>query len=749
MRRCSVKPYEGNEGYVFISYSHGDKDRVYPILERMAADGCRLWYDEGITPGEEWPEAIGRHLSDCSAFISFVSKRSADSDNCRREIIFAQRKHKPFFSVILEEFELSPGLEMQLSAYQSLYMYLLRDEDEFFEKFYKTDFADSFRTVPTEQEKAPVPEPAVQEKPAAPAPKAPKPSPKGKIIAAAAAAAVLVGGGIAALVLNSGKDKVPESSAEVRAADVSASESRAEVSSAAESSSSSPDVSSAVSAESKKEDSYAAGSISSEAGDADEKTEGTGLSVDGRMFTAKKTVITADSFRKLSENTNLKFVKIESCTFEEGVSFADLPETVTELDISDCTGISSLKGLDKLTSLDTLKISGCSITDSMMSETDLSSLEKLSIADLSRNSGLTDLSPILKVSELRSLGISGTGISSLEGIGALEKLNTLNASSCGITDAAPVRELEGLEYLSLDDNTINSISALDGLTELRGISVKRCGLTSLSGLEHSLVLRELYASGNSIADLEGIANCTKLTLLALNGNELTDAGVLKKSSSSLKSADLRNNKLKDLSFITDAPDLSLLYADGNMIEDISALRGAPGLVTFTAAHNRIGDISPLSGCAKLRILVLSDNAVSDASALAGLPDTGDKMLKVMLGNNSLTGIDLGDKEINVLYISGNPISGGALNCGKCRYLFAGYSEDMDPEKLFAGDKISHMYLSGCPLDRQVEFKQASRSAMVTLEFVETGQELTELADQFFSQYASGGIDAFSLTGRDG
>ena len=57
--RCNATPYEGSEPYIFISYCHQDKERVYPYLEMMANDGYRIWYDEGITPGEEWIENIG------------------------------------------------------------------------------------------------------------------------------------------------------------------------------------------------------------------------------------------------------------------------------------------------------------------------------------------------------------------------------------------------------------------------------------------------------------------------------------------------------------------------------------------------------------------------------------------------------------------------------------------------------------------------------------------------------------------
>ena len=147
MRRCSVKPYEGREKYIFVSYCHKDKKYVFPIIEQLAYDGYRVWYDEGIDPGSEWPEIIARHLNGCAACIAFISENSLNSHNCRREINFALLKKKPFISVVIEPVVMSLGMEMQLSATQSIFKYTLSTEAEFFKKLYDAKFlVDCFGT---------------------------------------------------------------------------------------------------------------------------------------------------------------------------------------------------------------------------------------------------------------------------------------------------------------------------------------------------------------------------------------------------------------------------------------------------------------------------------------------------------------------------------------------------------------------------------------------------------------------------
>lgn len=140
MDRCPVRPYEGKEEYIFISYCHKDKMWVFPIIERLDKDGYRVWYDEGIDPGSEWPEIIAQHLQNCSACIAFISNNSLGSHNCRREINFALLKERPFISVVLEAVQMMPGMEMQLSAAQAIFKYKIPDTEEFFEKLYAAKF---------------------------------------------------------------------------------------------------------------------------------------------------------------------------------------------------------------------------------------------------------------------------------------------------------------------------------------------------------------------------------------------------------------------------------------------------------------------------------------------------------------------------------------------------------------------------------------------------------------------------------
>jgi WD40 repeat protein len=106
--------------FVFVSYAHGDKALVYPELRRIRSFGIRVWYDEGIEPGSEWPEAIAAALNRAAAFVVMITPGAVASRNVRNEINAALRWGKPVFAVHLAQTELPKGLELQMGAVQAV-----------------------------------------------------------------------------------------------------------------------------------------------------------------------------------------------------------------------------------------------------------------------------------------------------------------------------------------------------------------------------------------------------------------------------------------------------------------------------------------------------------------------------------------------------------------------------------------------------------------------------------------------------
>ena len=95
------KPYEGKRPFLFVSYAHRQSNAVVETI-RILHDDYRVWYDEGIPAGRDWPACIAQHMDDCEGVLFFVSERAFESENCFSEMMTAFRQHKPILVIWLE-----------------------------------------------------------------------------------------------------------------------------------------------------------------------------------------------------------------------------------------------------------------------------------------------------------------------------------------------------------------------------------------------------------------------------------------------------------------------------------------------------------------------------------------------------------------------------------------------------------------------------------------------------------------------
>ena len=135
----ALQPYEGNEAYIFVSYCHKDKDFTYSLIENLSTNGYRVWYDNGIHPGDNWLETIGGHLNNSKICIAVISEEAAKSHNCLSEINFALEQRITLVPVIISKFEKTPGLRLLINHTQYINAYDFRldqqtDTNAFYQK---------------------------------------------------------------------------------------------------------------------------------------------------------------------------------------------------------------------------------------------------------------------------------------------------------------------------------------------------------------------------------------------------------------------------------------------------------------------------------------------------------------------------------------------------------------------------------------------------------------------------------------
>ena len=161
-------------------------------------------------------------------------------------------------------------------------------------------------------------------------------------------------------------------------------------------------------------------------------------------------------------------------------------------------GITSLVGIQNLTSLMHLELGNNSITDiSALSE--LTSLTQLFLY----NNSISDISPLSGLTRLRWLTLYDNSIIDISALGGLTRLDELTLRNNSISDISALSGLTSLPSLFLDNNSITDISPLSGLTGLLGLHLRSNLITDISALRGLTRLRSLGLSNNpDLADIQ-------------------------------------------------------------------------------------------------------------------------------------------------------------------------------------------------------------------------------------------------------
>lgn len=130
--KCNFQPEGGKEPYIFVSYCHRNEELVVAILNRLHDAGFRIWYDEGIEWGSEWPHEVEKHLLGSQVCLAFLSREFVESKNCRQEVHFALDRKGTLLPVYLEEVKLEYGLGLRMSLCHAINYWKIQDKEKFY-----------------------------------------------------------------------------------------------------------------------------------------------------------------------------------------------------------------------------------------------------------------------------------------------------------------------------------------------------------------------------------------------------------------------------------------------------------------------------------------------------------------------------------------------------------------------------------------------------------------------------------------
>ena len=554
---ANPKTYEGKEPYIFISYSHKESDIIIPIIERLQVDGYRVWYDDGIIPGTEWPETIAQHLNDSSVFICFISPSYVDSFNCKRELDFAVHKRKDFLAVFLEETKMPLGMEMQVSSVQAMFYYKTT-QDEFFKMMYESGLIEACKAGDDAGEAK------------AEAKAEPKDSSEG-----VGAAGRMAEGQELEKALESAAKKAAKAEKKGKSG--------------------------------KSKAGLIAGLVAVVVALAVILLAG----VIGVIFLAApknpyKDQAVVELFDETIDDKALKQILSD--------------ESLTTLHLENChfqIADQSIWAAKSLENVEALELINCNLTDYDMSM--ICSAVSPAKIDISYNQGVVGTDFLTTCSgNLRELNINYTGINDLSMLPKTE-IEVLYAEGNGISDISALSGMTSLSELYVANNLIAEVPKDTDWNSLRILDISGNNLGDLNFLKSAIHLEVIKADDNNIMNVRGLENCTLLQTVSLVSNSVTSVAPLEGSKDSIRFLILSDNNVSKIDY--SLPALEWLVIDNNNFRYLGFLTESQGLEYVSASRNRLDSIYEIQDKPYLKYLNVSHNNIEgevDISALSSL-----------------------------------------------------------------------------------------------------------------------------------
>lgn len=212
---------------------------------------------------------------------------------------------------------------------------------------------------------------------------------------------------------------------------------------------------------------------------------------------------------------------------------------------------------------------------------------------------------------------------------SLSELHTLILRETAVTSLSPLQNLRKVEIIWADENRLTTVAPLGGLPVLRLLSATHNDLTAIGALANAPALQSLYLGDNRISNPAGVERITTLTNLDLRGNGISGIGSLE-ALENLEVLNLARNQLSSIEGLRGLSQLRELVIIANQVGDLDPVSTMTSLTSLAASQNRIANLSPLGGLRGLNQVNLNDNRITDLRpvAVAGLFTGSGRFLHV-------------------------------------------------------------------------------------------------------------------------
>lgn len=177
--------------------------------------------------------------------------------------------------------------------------------------------------------------------------------------------------------------------------------------------------------------------------------------------------------------------------------------------------------------------------------------------------------------------------------------------------------------------------------------------SQISNLRHMKKLKTLNLNNNYITDMSCLAELTELEFFYFDNNSISDISFMK-NMKHLKHISGNNNNVSDISVLRNMTELEMVYMGDNYITDISPLENSKGIMRVGFDEAEIDNIDVLADKTELIMAGFSGCGLESIEPLRELK----KLEFVYFGRNNLTDVSpLIGCDIKELYLDNNRLSG--------------------------------------------------------------------------------------------
>ena len=201
----------------------------------------------------------------------------------------------------------------------------------------------------------------------------------------------------------------------------------------------------------------------------------------------------------------------------------------------------------------------------------LNKILEISDLNLSGNSEITELEPISKLSNLRTLDISFTQVQDIYPLRNLTKLHTLNCANTFIKSVDPLIYSMELAILNLSNSGISNIEPLSNLSNLRILDISNTEIDNLKAGLGMLSLEDLKMRNTLVTDLAPLNSLLTLNYLDISDNEQIESLEDLQQLSQLKVLYCNNTTVNNLEPLSTLEKLETLYCENTEIISLEGL----------------------------------------------------------------------------------------------------------------------------------------------------------------------------------